>query len=316
MRKDRADPIEVNTFEMLIPVDGYCWTEDARPSRSLGKANADKLGSAPYMVMKAPAHWGAAPIAAERCFPLQSTPQLFQLFRDVHLDGDSILSFANRYGWIGETGRVDQGKLWIPAVTLHHWQQEIQTLVVAHFLWDCVQRDDRRTLRQHFTWDRARFDVRLSIGILGREILPKSHPSMLAQDNLPAMSQPFRTFERWMIDAANVEVLKAIGWRRDEVLGPARLAVMNLVNPRLAAYCHPHLYLDKGGKPVGHLTPMNLLGCIWLQFYLTMIGRLKLRLCTVCKKAMDVSDSRSTRKMHDQCSKRERMRRYRLKQRA
>lgn len=316
-RHPADDPIETNIFEMLVPSEGYCWTEGVRPSRLFGAGNADKLGAAPYMVMKAAAHWGSPPIQAASYFPFKSTPQLFRLFRDLPLDGDSILSFANRYGWIGETGRVDDGKnLWIPAVSVHHWQKEIQTMIVSQHLWDCIQRDDRNILRQYFVWDRTSFDVRLSLGIHDRQILSKSSPSMLPEGQMPGGTHPFRTFEQWLITSTNADVLKAIGWNRGDVLGPARLTVMNLVNPRLAAYCHPHLYLDKRGKPVGHLTPVNLLGCIWLQFYLTMIGRLKLRLCTVCKKEIDVSESRSTRKMHKQCSKRERMQRYRLKKRA
>jgi hypothetical protein len=315
--RHRDEPIEVNHFNMLVPLEGYSWSGDVTPSRLFGKQNSEKLGPEPYMVMKAPAHWGAAAIPCQSYFPLLAMPQLFQLFRNLNLDRDSILAFANRYGWLGNTGKVDQGKhLWIEAMGLSQWHEEIQAMIVAHHLWDCVQRDDRHTLRDYFAWDRATFNVRLSMAIQEREILPKSHSAMTAEDPSSfTLTPPFLTFDKWLIDATNVGSLQAIGWNRDDLLGPARLAVMNIVNPRLGAYCHPHLYLDKRGLPVGHLTPVNLLGCLWLQFYLTMIGQLKLRRCTVCKQEMDVSDSRSTRKTHDRCAKNARQQRWRSKKR-
>jgi hypothetical protein len=56
---------------------------------------------------------------------------------------------------------------------------------------------------------------------------------------------------------------------------------------------------------------VNLLGCIWLQFYLSLIGQLKLRRCVVCEKEMDVSGSRITHKMHDRCSRTKRQAKWR-----
>ena len=53
--KDIPDrPIEVNSFRMPIPVAGYCWLDDATPSRVPSEAANEKLlGPAPCMVVNA-----------------------------------------------------------------------------------------------------------------------------------------------------------------------------------------------------------------------------------------------------------------------
>jgi hypothetical protein len=306
----RDQPIELNAFSILVPEPGYCWLDDATPAPAFGIQNTDNLGCAPYMIVNA----FSSEMRARARFPLVETPDLFRRFGDLKLDRESILGFANEHGWIGETGGVRYQKHgWIPAVGISKWHHEIQSMAIALHLWDCVENDDRRTLRKYFTWHTARFDVRLSMGIQQREILAQDHPAIAG--SVPGVLPAFLPM-RWLIDPHQTEHFHAIGWRKGDVIGPARLAVVNLINPRLEDYCHPRLYLNDRGLPVGHQTPENLLGCIWLQFYLTVIGQLKLRLCTVCKLAMDVSESRSTRRMHDQCAKRERMRRYRKKQRS
>jgi hypothetical protein len=45
-----------------------------------------------------------------------------------------------------------------------------------------------------------------------------------------------------------------------DVIGPATLMIMDLVNPRLQEHCHRRLSLDKKSDFAGHITPKHLLG--------------------------------------------------------
>lgn len=315
MRLHRSDqegdpdrPIEVNRFLMPVPEAGYRWLDEGSPSRLPSVAENQKLlGPAPYMVFKARADGSSKGPGVRWSLPLVDTPDLFHQFRDLRLDRDSLLSFANQHGWIGDTGRVDyQERGWIPAVGMQSWESEIQAMIVADQLLSWAENEDLHSLKQYFFWHSTEFDVRMAIRIYGRRIraekIPKTPNPILG---------PTYSWHEWLVRPDQVERLQAIGWKRGDLVGPARLAVMNIVNARLEKLCHPRLYLDARGGMTGHWTPVNLLGCIWLQFYLNVIGQLKLRRCTVCGKEMDVTGSRSTRKMHDRCSRNQRQARWR-----
>ena len=299
---------------MPVPVAGYCWLDEASPSRVPSvAANQKLLGPAPYMVFKARADGSAKGpgVPVRWSLPLVETPDLFHQFRDLDLDRDSILRFANRHGWIGETGRVDyQKRGWIPAVGIQSWESEIQAIIVADRLLYWAEKKDLQSLKHYFFWHPTQFDVRIAMRIYGRTTwaedvgkVPDSHRG------------PTDAWHEWLVRPGQAERLQEIGWKRGDLVGPARLAAMNIVNARLEKLCHPRLYLEARGGMAGHWTPVNLLGCIWLQFYLTIIGQLKLRRCTVCGKEMDVTESRSTRKMHDPCSRSRRQARWRKNKR-
>ncbi len=91
----------------------------------------------------------------------------------------SPLAFANEFGWIGHTGLVSDGKSrLVPAVGLGKWREEIQAMIAAHYLWECIQKEDKKTLRQYFIWDRTEFAVRSTMGIEDRQIRGKNHPGV------------------------------------------------------------------------------------------------------------------------------------------
>jgi hypothetical protein len=229
----------------------------------------------------------------------------------LELDQESILKFANRYGWIGETGNVDyQNYALTPAVGIQIWHREIQAMIVADRLLNWAENADLPSLKQYFWWAPTGFAVKMALRIYGRGIRRAPRPTLPD----PRLG-PSSLWHEWLILPRHEEELRAIGWKPGNLVGPARLAAMNIINERLEKLCHPRLYLDRRGCLTGHWTPVNLLGCIWLQFYLSIIGQLKLRRCTVCHEEMDVTDCRSTRKMHDRCSKRNRMSRLRAKTR-
>lgn len=307
---------------MPIPVAGYCWLDDATPSRVPSEAANEKLlGPAPCMVVNADLDRLPAPpagpvkphpgVPVQWSMPLIKTPDLFHQFRDLSLDRDSILGFANRYGWIGETSYVDyQHRALIPAVGIQTWQSEIHAMIVADQLLSWADGNDVESLKKYFSWAPTGFAVKMALRIYGRQIWREPKPKL--PDPLRG---PSSLWHEWLILPRHEEKLRAIGWKPGNLVGPSRLAAMNIINERLEKLCHPRLYLDRRGCLTGHWTPVNLLGCIWLQFYLSIIGQLKLRRCTVCSREMNVTESRSTRKMHDRCSRTLRMSRWRAKTR-
>jgi hypothetical protein len=56
--------------------------------------------------------------------------------------------------------------------------------------------------------------------------------------------------------------------------------------------------------------PDTLLATMWFQLYQILSGHKKLKRCLVCQQLMDVTDCRRSKRKHDHCSKRERMRKY------
>jgi hypothetical protein len=241
--------------------------------------------------------------------PLIETPDLFHQFRDLNLDRDSILEFANLHGWIGETAYVDSHhRALVPAIGIQTWQREIHAMIVADRLLNWANSGNLDALKRHFVWSPTGFALKMTLWIHDRRI--RTEPTRGAPNALIGIPS---VWNEWLVRPNQEEMLRASGWKPGDFVRPARLAAMNIINERLEKLCHPRLYLDRRGCLTGHWTPVNLLGCIWLQFYLSIIGQLKLRRCTVCHEEMDVTNCRSTRKMHDRCSKRIRMSRLRAK---
>lgn len=123
-------------------------------------------------------------------------------------------------------------------------------------------------------------------------------------------------FWGWMVPTDirpdEVPELQKVGWRRSDFTRPALLVAARIINERLRQFCRPMLTMDhKDASLRGYWTASNLLGCIWLQLYLSVIGQLKLRRCTVCGCEMDVSDFRRNKRVHDRCSKNSRQARWR-----
>src|SRR5258708_25429169 len=143
---------------------------------------------------------GEHPVAASRHFPLLESQDLFLRFKELELDRDSILKFVNRYGWIGETGGVGVAtRHWVPAVGISRWHDEIQDMIVAYHLWECVKAGDQRRLRNYLTWHSTEFDVRLQIGIQKRKIISKDHPMIVGSSSLRG-PRPWTIHRSWLID--------------------------------------------------------------------------------------------------------------------
>jgi hypothetical protein len=93
---------------------------------------------------------------------------------------------------------------------------------------------------------------------------------------------------------------------------PVKTLLGDLVNRGLGAIS-PVLVLAQSGELEPRLRPNSLISAIWYQVYELVAGRKAIRRCELCGRRMDVTERRSHKRVHDHCSKRERMRRLRAK---
>jgi hypothetical protein len=303
---DPERPIEINRFRMLVPQAGYCWLDEAYPSPAWGEENRRTLNSGrPYMTVKGPS------TPARVYHPFKDTPDLFLKFKDLSLDCDSLLRFANEFGWIGERGQVEYRGAHVRAVGLRTWTDQIQMMTIADRLLYLVSIKDQQALSRYFVWHPKRFDVQVRIEMNGKAMCPTTPGSV---------SNPKRgRLCGWLVGVHimpyEIPELPKLGWGPHDFTRPALVIAANIINEQLEQFCRPALIMDdKNARLRGHWTAANLLGCIWLQFYLSVIGQLKLRRCTVCGLEMDVSHSRKSKRVHERCSKNGRQARWRAKQ--
>ena len=304
--QEPEQPIEVNLFRMLVPEAGYCWLDDAVPSPSWGEDNWRALGSGPYMAVN------GLGVPAQVHDPLAEWPDLFLKFKDLGLDRDSLLQFADSYGWIGERGRVDGAKgNSLNVVGFDTWLEEIRAMMVADRFLNLARIKDQQELSRYFVWDR--FEVRARFEIDGKTIRPFKPGS----EYNPRGSSDYIQLAGTLVMPEDEAELSKLGWRRGDFTRPALGFAAELINKRLGQWCQPALMMDhKNARLRGYWTAKNLLGCIWLQFYLSVIGQLHLRRCTVCGEEMDVTHSRKSRRVHARCSRNRRQARWRAKRKA
>ena len=243
--------------------------------------------------------------------PFKETPDLFQRFKNLSMDRDSLLMFANQFGWLGARGYVEHGGAQgIRAVGIFTWIAQIQKMVVAGRLLDLVRNEDQQALSRYFVWHPKRFDVKVCIEMNGKTMGPIKPGS--------APDPERRRLSGWLvgsyIEPGEVPELPKLGWGRHDFTRPALVVAASIINGELGRSCRPILVMnDKNTGLNGYWTANDLLGCMWLQFYLSVIGQLKLRRCTECGLEMDVSNSRKNKRVHDRCSKNRRQARWRAK---
>ena len=69
--------------------------------------------------------------------------------------------------------------------------------------------------------------------------------------------------------------------------------------------------VDSNGNFKHHYRPVNMRAALWMQFSEIVTGTRKIRACEICGDLMDVTNHTRRKKVHDRCSQRECMQRYR-----
>jgi hypothetical protein len=96
--------------------------------------------------------------------------------------------------------------------------------------------------------------------------------------------------------------------------------LLALAKEYLARALNLHLHLansatfvcvDSNGNWKLHCRPVNMRAALWMQFSEIVTGTRKIRACEICGDLMDVTNNTRRKKVHDRCSQRECMQRYR-----
>ena len=307
--KMSKEPLSYYRFRHYVPEGGYTWVKGWKTPDRSGRANNSE-----ELLMVPAAELGTEAYTSVSRFSLKDEPGLFLKFARLENDPEAFVSFANNHGWLmpaiaavnPQTNHV------ISVLPISVWRKELTAMKIATHLWDAVQRKDQRELRRFVKWNKTEYTVRLEIAVS-----PQGVSSVDAGTRIEdVLRRPYTVSNSWLVrgESEKKEMQRfgpGAGWEPGDTIGPARLEIQKLINERLEKYCHPRLYLGKDGKHVGMITAVNLLGCLWLQFYQEVSGLQRLRRCEICHEELDVLENRSHKRVHDKCSRRERMRRYR-----
>jgi hypothetical protein len=304
-RSKSEDPIEVYYSAKFVPEYGYRWESNLEPAK-LGGGEAK--GTAPLMVMDQRSK------LARRYEPFNEFPSLYREFAGLSLKPDAILAFANRYGWLGipefYVYKDRSSNVVVQAEGLNLWQEEIQNLSFFVQLWDL--RDKPIRLRNFVRWDKNVSTVFLNGGIANKRMLDYGDSRVKAFGASPSQGEgPTRLYFQVIANREHERIEQYARWSKSSnLIGPLTACIAEEVNKRLEAHVSPRVLMNENDTPVGLTVPRTLLGTLWLQFYRTLTGEKVLRKCLICKRDMDVTGSRKTKRMHDSCARREQMKRY------
>lgn len=191
-------------------------------------------------------------MATGKPWSLADYPSLFLTFAALTpTNKDEILSFAERYGRLGDDWDYS---------SLHAWQRQIEAMRGAIKLWEAWKHRDRKSLAQMIWWghkdgqDVIRYRTGDAFGVWGSS----EHTDM------PLGPDEVNGVRKGDLETAGMLVLqKLIGLGLGEI-------VIDL-------------------RPIdGHLRlsflPLNLAGALWLQFALAVVGDYDYRSCEHCGK--------------------------------
>jgi hypothetical protein len=215
--------------------------------------------------------------------PLE-VPGLYREFARIQ-SLEEALAFVRSHGLLGLIEHHEPHKRFHSPLeeSARHWLEELSRMKVAVEVWDLVQAKDIKSLKQ-----------KISVTEDFAFLKPWPGGRIIAQRG-----------------ARNCAWLQR--WRHGDVLGPARLFLIEEVNLMLAGKTSAQLLLNRDGTVQPHNAPVSLLAAIWLQFSEIVSGKRIERRCEICNKELDATENRKHKRMHSVCSQRVRMSKYRSK---
>lgn len=214
-------------------------------------------------------------------------------FSQLHSE-DDVLKFADKYGLLGlEHVRRHRNLVdfyWI-AERVDMWLDEAETLRNVYEVSEILRTQDERRLKKVVCWE---------------------------DDGTVLAKFPRRNSERHR----ELFITRKAGdrsWLKDrryrDPFAPAKLFLANEFNGNMAELASPTLRLDSMGRIQPYTEPTCLLSAIWVELEGLITGLRRRLRCEVCRHWLDVTDKRSDKRMHDKCSHRRKMARYRNKKR-
>ena len=227
---------------------------------------------------------------ARKYSPIAVDPPLFRTFADLPINQKEILGFANDYGlllggepiaYLDADGKPSKGLL--IGESYLFWCEEIFHLKKLVHIWEMVRRNQAGKLGRYIVW--------------GDKTVAFEYPPLIRDEGMPYDLGK-------LVDLADKEEIKAQKWRVGEVVGPAKYFLQKATNKKLQECAAPYLELSSEGEFRPNVRPIHLLGALWVQFYQALSGQQRFRQCEGCGQLMNVTDNRTSKRMHERCSRR------------
>jgi hypothetical protein len=246
-------------------------------------------------------------LVTQEYLPLRDNTLLFDRFSRLERSCEAVRGFADSYGWLGLrqyintlSGREAQ---W-PGERFSDWCEHMNEMLTAVELIDLIHAEDGTTLREFIEWNAEGSAVRFraKISRKGRISGNVGGPSRHRDEQW--------YWDEIIADAIHDHVTLS-HFKAGDLFGPAKALIASIINRRLYKQVSTGLVLDRAGQLRPYFAPTSLLAAMWLQCYDHVVGARLYRRCEICGKRMDVTEHQTNKKVHDQCSRRERMRRWR-----
>jgi hypothetical protein len=258
-------------------------------------------------------------IALKAYYPLQEETGLFLTFAAIPPTRQAVVDFANLYGTLEllpEVVPTDRNGL---GERFSLWTDHIVLLKELVSLWELVKHQDERGLAPRIRWFRNR-EVRYLMSpenaALIRSAAKEGAKNHLEVNGLIASRDitPEEKCMGFVLRSISPSLKEFDTWIPGEVLRPAIHYLLKSVSEAMDPHAYLRLTWDFQacqGRPTFGVH--NLLGALWLQFYLAIAENKAYRPCVECGKVFESTRgvSRDDRVL---CGHRCRIRAYRRRQ--
>ena len=266
-----SHPVE---FRWDLPADGFRWEKTSSlPFGARGEKDW-------YLIEQR-----RPPFRMKFYKPLEMFSGLFRTFAALDPSRESILEFANSYGFLGEpiTERVilpaaTKAKATADGESITRWKGEITALRRVVELWDALIRGDVEKLKTVIKWKDGRVQYVEGAWMAGPDI----NPDIYARFAPPDVTQP-----AWyaLQDATN----RCMGERAST----------------------PRLLWNAGGHLRVFVVPQTLIAAIWIQFAFAIGSDYAYKTCKTCGRWFQVGPGADMRLDARYCSNACRQKSYR-----
>ena len=261
---------------LRVPDDGFSWRDDLVLFDSEG---AKENTEGPWLIRSDSLY--------ERQYPPLAVPNLHRRFSRIEPMKESVLSFANKYGFLGhapwlEGTSSDQQSMQF-GESLGFWQNEIYRMAELVALWDLVESGSRVELGQMVEWmpPGESQHIRLYLVSIDGRIRPDLAHYMrqgpdkfrehlrLVQDSAGRLTNSNVTVLAHEELRNGVELLER--WEHGDPVEPIRYFVHREVNNRLRGHVSPSVLPFRKGEI--YFFPDCLLSSLYTKFMLELSGR-------------------------------------------